>query len=203
MLLTSSCTHRLTDFTVISTKNVPIANSATKFKKGDTRVKGVDVGHSVLFIPGTPNMKEAIDRAIQSVPGAVGLVDGVIKQSAWTCFLYGQNKYIVEGTPLFPVEGSEASLKSGKNNSKYSKSKKSRRNFVEDDYYISEDDDEDWEDESDANDTTSFTHEVKNGETLSGIAKMYDVKARDIIKWNRLKSGNIQPGRKLIIRISE
>lgn len=195
-IITSSCTRRLTDFTIISTKNVPVDNAT--FVKGDERVKGVDVGHTVLIIPGTPNMKEAIDKAIQSVPGAVGLVDGVIKASSWTCFFYGQNKFIVEGTPLFPVDGPVYNENTGK-----TKAKKSKSNYDNEDYYIETADDEGSNRRSISGRMTSFSHQVKVGETLASIAKLYDVKVHDIIKWNRLKSSKINPGQNLTIRIVE
>ena len=104
VLLMSSCTQRLIDFTIISSKNVPITDKGTEFQKATSRVKGVDSKWSVLFVPGVPNMKEAIDRAIEQYPGAVALTDGVVYQKSWTCFLVGQNKYIVEGTPLYPEQ---------------------------------------------------------------------------------------------------
>ncbi len=98
----SSCSHRLVDFTIISTKNVPIGNSMEGLNKAPTRVKGVDKKHWVLFFPlGFPSMKEAIDKAIEKYPGAIALCDGVLKQNSWHIFLYGQNSYIVEGTPLY------------------------------------------------------------------------------------------------------
>jgi hypothetical protein len=61
----------------------------------------VDKAHIILFIPfGRPHLKEAIDRAIESTPGAVALVDGVVYSKSWWAILYGQSKIIVEGTPL-------------------------------------------------------------------------------------------------------
>lgn len=101
----SSCSHRLTDFTVISTKNVPLGNEAASLQKANQRVKGIDRTHSILFIPlGMPNMKEAIDKAIEKYPGAIGLVDGVVKSKGWSVLLYGQSSYVVEGTPLYEAD---------------------------------------------------------------------------------------------------
>lgn len=101
----SSCSHRLTDFTVISTRNVPLGNQVASLQKADQRVKGVDRSHVILFLPiGTPNMKEAIDRAIDKYPGAIGLVDGVVKSKGWSILLYGQNSFVVEGTPLYEAD---------------------------------------------------------------------------------------------------
>lgn len=99
-ILFSGCSPRLIDFTIISTKNVDLAKS-DKFKRGSTRIEGKDIIHSVLFIPfGVSNLKEAVDRAIEKIPGAVALVDGVVYVRNWYAFIYGQSGYIVEGTPL-------------------------------------------------------------------------------------------------------
>ena len=116
VLLMSSCTQRLIDFTIISSKNVPITDKGTEFQKATSRVKGVDSKWSVLFVPGIPNMKEAIDRAIEQYPGAVALTDGVVYQKSWTCFLVGQNKYIVEGTPLYPEQHDANPVQKGQEN---------------------------------------------------------------------------------------
>jgi len=99
--VTSGCTHRITDFTVISSKNVDLSEIG-KYQRGSDRVIGEDIAHIIIFIPtGIPNLKEAIDRAIEVVPGAVALVDGVVyRTDFYIPFLYGQAKYLVEGTPL-------------------------------------------------------------------------------------------------------
>ncbi len=100
-LVLSGCSNvRLTDFTVISTKNVDWSRAAA-FTRGKDRVTGVDKVSMIITIPlGVPNMKQAIDNAIQSVPGCVALADGVVHQKTWTAILYGEISYIVEGTPL-------------------------------------------------------------------------------------------------------
>ncbi len=100
VLASAGCTTRLVDFTMISTKNVDWSRAA-EFKRTGTRVVGEDIAQMILFIPtGIPNMKEAIDRAIESVPGGVALVDGVVSSKAWTIFIYGEQSFVVEGTPL-------------------------------------------------------------------------------------------------------
>lgn len=43
------------------------------------------------------------------------------------------------------------------------------------------------------------THTIKKGETLSAIARQYQVKVSDIKNWNNMKSDMIQEGRKLVI----
>lgn len=101
----TSCSHRLIDFTVISSKNVDLSQMA-KFQRGSQRVEGIDKVHIILFIPtGTPNAKEALDKAIESIPGAVALVDGVITQKFWWIpYIYGQSYFVVEGTPIINPE---------------------------------------------------------------------------------------------------
>lgn len=112
----SSCSHRLTDFTVISTRNVPLGNEAASLQKANQRVKGVDRAHTILFLPiGTPNMKEAIDKAIDKYPGAIGLVDGVVKSKGWSILVYGQSSYVVEGTPLYEAKANEMNIPANNN----------------------------------------------------------------------------------------
>ena len=60
----------------------------------------------IIIIPtGVPNAKQALDRAIESIPGAVALVDGVLTNKYWYIpYIYGQSSYIVEGTPLIDTK---------------------------------------------------------------------------------------------------
>lgn len=101
MSLLFGCTHRITDFTIISSKNINISNGEN-LKRSNTRVVGKDIKHTIVFIPtGISNMKQAIDNAIESKPGAVALVDGVVTYNHWIIpFFYGRQWYEVEGTPL-------------------------------------------------------------------------------------------------------
>ncbi|MCX7082533.1 MAG: hypothetical protein NT008_04155 [Methylococcales bacterium] len=101
MALVSGCSTRITDFTFISSKNIDLSRGAD-FKRSTVRVKGEDRKSIVIFIPtGVPNVKEALDKAIESTPGAVGLVDGVITHYSWYIpYIYGENWYEVDGTPL-------------------------------------------------------------------------------------------------------
>ena len=99
-LMLAGCTHRLIDFTVISSKNVDLSRMST-FKRGTSRPTGEDKAYLILFIPtGIPQVKEAVDRSLQQVPGAVALVDGVVYYHQMWFILFGWNSYIVEGTPL-------------------------------------------------------------------------------------------------------
>ena len=94
----SGCTtvNRIGDFTIISSKNIDLSRGAN-FKRGTARVKGQHMVGNSGFTPIVyPNMKEAIDNAIEGTPGAVALLDGVISQKI-SPFKTG---YVVEGTPL-------------------------------------------------------------------------------------------------------
>lgn len=98
--LLASCSYRVVDFTIISTKNVDLSKAGT-FKRGKSRVEGRDMAHLVIYFPlGRPSMKEAIDKAIETTPGAVALVDGVVYSKGWWAILYGQDVLVIEGIPL-------------------------------------------------------------------------------------------------------
>lgn len=94
----TGCVQRITDFTIISSKNIDLSNGAN-FKRDDKRVEGEDSKPIIIFPIGIPNAKEALDQAIQGVPGCVGLVDGVLEHEFFS-FLFGYVKYRVKGTCL-------------------------------------------------------------------------------------------------------
>ncbi|HEY5974644.1 MAG TPA: hypothetical protein VIU41_07880 [Geobacteraceae bacterium] len=94
----SGCVQRLTDFTIISSKNVDLSRGG-EFVRAEGRVEGEDTKPVIIFPIGIPNAKEAMDNAIQSVPGCVGLVDGVLEHEAFA-FIFGYTKYRVKGTCL-------------------------------------------------------------------------------------------------------
>lgn len=97
---TIDCQTRLTDFTIISSKNVDITNMG-KFERGKDRSRGEDLAWMILFIPtGTPDLKEALDAALEATPGAVALVDGAVYSDMLWLLLAFRTGYIVEGTPL-------------------------------------------------------------------------------------------------------
>ena len=96
----TSCSYRVVDFTIISTKNIDLSQAAT-FQRAKTRNEGKDISHIILSIPlGNPNMKEAIDRALETIPGGIALVDGVVYSKWWWAIIYGQRTTLVEGSPL-------------------------------------------------------------------------------------------------------
>lgn len=95
-LLLSGCTIRVADMTVGSTKNYNL-NSA-KFVKG-ARVTGEDTAPVFIFPLGIPNVKTAMDRAIEKNRCAVALSDVVVTQLNHA-FIVGQIGYRIEGTSV-------------------------------------------------------------------------------------------------------
>jgi membrane-bound lytic murein transglycosylase D len=51
-----------------------------------------------------------------------------------------------------------------------------------------------------ADDTRTLTYRVKQGDTLFGIARLFDTTVDKIKSWNRLRSNRIAPGDRLTIR---
>lgn len=92
--LLSGCVTRMVDFTVISTKALSIGGEEGR------QVVGEDCVPVVLAPVGTPNLKEAIDDAIeQAGPGYNAIKDGVVY---WRnkSFFFGKSCYEVKGTPV-------------------------------------------------------------------------------------------------------
>jgi len=95
-LLLSGCTVRVADLTVASTKNYNL--NSTAFTKGK-RVTAEDKHAVILFPTGIPNVKTAIDRAIEQDRCAVGLTDMVVTQLNHA-FIFGEIGVRVEGNLL-------------------------------------------------------------------------------------------------------
>ena len=99
-LILSGCAMRLTDFTVISTKNVRVPSSGVA-----QRQQGKDCSFWILFIPVTgrftPNMKQAIDEAIEAAgPEYDALIDGVVDYRWMFTYVVNMFCYEIKGTPI-------------------------------------------------------------------------------------------------------
>jgi hypothetical protein len=93
LLTASGCTVRVADLTVASSKNFDL--NSGKLVKGE-RVSGEDT-YPVFILPfGVPNMKTAIDRAIESEKCAVGLSDVVLSHLSHS-FIIGSVGMRAEG----------------------------------------------------------------------------------------------------------
>ena len=101
-LLLTGCSNRIADFTVTSTKNVNL--NSTGLVIGD-RTTGEDGAAIILIVPtGIPNMKEAVDNAIETDRCSVGLSNVVIsKFDAWFV-LGGYTAYQVEGNHIIDTK---------------------------------------------------------------------------------------------------
>ncbi len=99
-LILSSCTSRVMDYTLLSTKDVNFVGSKY-FLKAPESVKGKDTAVYIFVIPTSKlDIKEAIDDAIEQVPGCVALADVVVYQRTIPLILINTTSYIVKGTPI-------------------------------------------------------------------------------------------------------
>jgi hypothetical protein len=100
-LLLTGCTTNLGDFTLLSSKNVNLASfSNSKAEVSGEKVRGEDCVHIIcIFATGTPNLKTAVDRALES-KNAFMLTNARVSYVAWYIpLIYGQAKFVVEGNP--------------------------------------------------------------------------------------------------------
>ncbi|EPF71615.1 hypothetical protein [Acinetobacter rudis] len=106
-LTLSGCSIRMADLTVASTKNYNL--NSNQFVKGE-RVTADDSVPVVLFPLGIPDMKTAMDKAIEKNKCSVALTDVVIT-SLNHAFLFGKIGYRVEGTQV--LDTSQPNCKTG------------------------------------------------------------------------------------------
>ena len=103
VLLAVSCTTRVADLTVASTKNMDLKHTAGYTTTYNVRSKGEDKKHIIIFFPtGIPDMKEAIDNAIEkNGPNCVGLSNATLERKwLYIPFIYGQESFVAEGDPI-------------------------------------------------------------------------------------------------------
>jgi len=93
----TGCTHRFSDLTLVSTKNIDLNASKLDVRQGK-RYKGSDCAFFFLgFIPfGIPSLQDAIDDALQKGGGNI-MVDEV----TWNRFAY----FVIGSLACFDVEG--------------------------------------------------------------------------------------------------
>lgn len=103
----SGCSVRMADLTVGSSKNFDL--NSGNLKKGK-RVIGEDLYPVILLPFGIPNIKTAMDNAIQKEPCAVGLSNVVINNIQHH-FLVGQHGYSVEGDLIIDASQTECKNK--------------------------------------------------------------------------------------------
>lgn len=85
----SSCTQRLADFTIISTKSHSLHINKAKGKETS--------GHSMRFMGAGANIKDAVDDALKKAGSGYDLlIDGVVRQKVYPFFA----GFVVEGTAI-------------------------------------------------------------------------------------------------------
>ena len=98
MILSSGCSRRMMDYTIISSKNMQLQIPEEAM---GPRVEGKDEVWVVIIPFGVPNIKEAVDRAIESAgPGYDALMDGVLYETTYYYVLAAKIGYRIEGTPI-------------------------------------------------------------------------------------------------------
>ena len=99
LLMLSSCVTRIADLTLVSTKNIDLSDTQLDARKGQ-RQTGEDCRLFLLGIPfGLPNLKEAVDEALEKGKGNV-MVDEVTEVKNTWIVLGNIICYHVEGTVL-------------------------------------------------------------------------------------------------------
>ena len=92
----AGCTQRIGQMTLLSTKNIP--NTPKPIQQ---HVRGEDCIHQILFIPiGSlnPTLDQAIDNALEKVPGGDAMTDLQIHQDNLFLYFYNRICMRVDGT---------------------------------------------------------------------------------------------------------
>jgi hypothetical protein len=86
---------------MISSKNIELSKMG-QYIRGSSRIIGEDSSAIIFIIPvGQAHPKMALDRAIESIPGCVALLDGVLSSTVFMLPpLFATFQYNVEGTCL-------------------------------------------------------------------------------------------------------
>ncbi len=104
LALLPSCTTRLLDLTVTSSKNIDLNNKEGYVVSNNARTRGSDTQHIIFCFPlGMPDVREAMDKAIEkNGNNAVALSNMTLESTWWWIpFIYGQLTYTVEGDPIY------------------------------------------------------------------------------------------------------
>lgn len=100
-VILTSCSHNLFNFTIVSTKNIEL-EKLSLLQKSSEKTIGEDKSSIIIIIP-TRKIKidQAISNTIDGIPGCVALLDGVVYSKFWFIpYIYGEQKIVVEATPL-------------------------------------------------------------------------------------------------------
>ena len=105
LLIANGCSIRTADLTLVSTKNIDLSDTRLDAKLGK-RQTAEDCVFSILgLIPlGVPNMKTAVDKALEAGKGNV-MIDEVTWIEGYYFILVGESCIKVEGTVLTAPSG--------------------------------------------------------------------------------------------------
>jgi len=113
VVVLTGCATRIGDFTVMSSKNVELSRLG-EFTRSKIAVKGTDSKITVLgFIPikTRVDLKEALDSALNKIPGAQAIVDVRLYYQKMDFLLFQIEGFVVSGTALIDPRVSDASEK--------------------------------------------------------------------------------------------
>lgn len=98
LLFSIGCTQHLGNFTFLSTKNLDLSNLDMEASANAPIVEGQDNKPIIFIFPtGTPSLKEAVDRAIESGRGKA-LSDARITHTFWYVpYIVGNEEFKVRG----------------------------------------------------------------------------------------------------------
>ena len=95
--LQTSCSTRIGDMNIISTRNVNLDQIDLDELPKKKRVEGKSSKFIFIFIPfGMPKLEEAVDDALDKGDGDI-LLDAVIYDKSWW-FIFGQNTITIKGS---------------------------------------------------------------------------------------------------------
>jgi len=105
----TGCSQNLFNFTLVSTKSIEL-EKLSSLKKSPENVVGEDKTSLIILIPTrTIKIDQAITNTIDAIPGCVALMDGVVYSKFWWIpYIYGEQKFVIEATPLIDPSYSQS-----------------------------------------------------------------------------------------------
>ncbi|MEQ9261754.1 MAG: hypothetical protein RLP14_01200 [Owenweeksia sp.] len=107
----TGCSQNLFNFTLVSTKSVQL-EKLSSLKRSSEKVVGIDKTSLIIMMPTRKTtIDQAITNTIDAVPGCVALMDGVVYSKFWWIpYLYGEQKFVIEATPLIDPSLTQTSV---------------------------------------------------------------------------------------------
>jgi hypothetical protein len=102
--LLGGCTMRISDFTIVSSRNTLIAEGLPSAP----RTQGEDCVPVVFGPLGQPNIEAAIDRALDKAGPQYDVLRDAALSYSNRSFLFGKYCYVIEGTPVSSRKGDAA-----------------------------------------------------------------------------------------------